>query len=716
MQARLGLFSAMTGLSRRSNASGRIVSTSPFAKIGATAQGGPIQLLVIPLEDFYATCGGGADATLPIVRALDRCFLVVRIVGAFTTSGMRWWILVALTTWLCCAPAASAALLHFEADGIAYEANEDTLEIRARYMGRDVLVMPALLDPAVGWRRSGHTWRNTAGDRAVLRVDGPDLSLTITKVADGEASWALPPMQPRDTWIVPDGEGIAFAAGDPFWRNTPGAATFGEERCLGATAPLSMPAWGRISGRVAVTQMLADGLQAELCLRDENGVQGRVTHRFGPGAESVELLFHVGPANPLAPALAYRALLQRRGQFRSFADKPALALSRLYGAPHAYIWGDGRSLAFLDQIRALGVERMLLAYDQSTDPTAGQVRPDYLTRARGLGFLAGPYDLFVAAVPADAPEEYYVNWGPELFPAGCVHDRNGAITRAYAGRGCTLSSEAVRGRSDIAARYAAHQRDGADQVFVDADAGDQLIADFSPDHPMMPARDRDNRLARLGMGIKQFYFVLGSEHVRAWSHGVTHYSHGSAQSHVLWRIAADHQRFGGWGPPGRPGSFFQPIEFTPVEARAMFGAADRVPLFEAAFHDAVVSTDRWEYSLMKVRGLERLRFARALLYGTPTMWSLDQLELTRAGVWLKAAHDDFRIAHGWDAPVALTGFAWLTADRLVQQTTFADGRTIVGNFSDGAWDGLAPDCVRVTRLGQPSTTLCPPDMPPPPRD
>jgi hypothetical protein len=91
------------------------------------------------------------------------------------------------------------------------------------------------------------------------------------------------------------------------------------------------------------------------------------------------------------------------------------------------------------------------------------------------------------------------------------------------------------------------------------------------------------------------------------------------------------------------------------------------------------------------------------------MWSLDGQELTRVGPWLKAAHDDFRIAHGWQTPAALTGFAWLTPDRLVQQTTFADGRTIVANFSNASWQGLDRDCVRVTWPRQASSDLCPPD-------
>ena len=113
---------------------------------------------------------------------------------------------------------------------------------------------------------------------------------------------------------------------------------------------------------------------------------------------------------------------------------------------------------------------------------------------------------------------------------------------------------------------------------------------------------------------------------------------------------------------------------------------------------------------MKVAGLERQRFARALLYGTPTMWNLDQRELARVRPWLKAAQDDFRLAHGWSTPVALTGFEWLTPDRLVQQTTFADGRKIIANLSDAPWRGLGSNCVRVVRPGQAAFDLCPPDL------
>src|SRR5262249_12701760 len=162
--------------------------------------------------------------------------------------------------------------------------------------------------------------------------------------------------------------------------------------------------------------------------------------------------------------------------------------------------------------------------------------------------------------------------------AGCIQEHSGAPAAGFANRGCNLSSEALRQRTtapNIASRYAQHVQDGATAVFIDSDAFGEFFADYSAAHPMTMARDRDNLYARLSDGITQYHFVLGSEHVHAWSHAVAHFSHGGAQSHVIWLAQADHDRFGGWWPPERPGIFFKTVDFTPVEQRAMFGAAER---------------------------------------------------------------------------------------------------------------------------------------------
>ena len=557
-----------------------------------------------------------------------------------------------------------------------------------------------------GWR-----WNDAEGRTVTVSAANQALRMTISAPKGSRLDWPLPRAS-DGTWLVPDGEGMAYRAEDPFWRKA-----YAEKECLGGTTLLSFPAWSYMTQTRAVTYALGDGLLSELCLHDDNGLQASLRHSFEDGAGAVELNFAVLPAEPLAPALFYRRIIKDRGDFKSFHDKAVPGLPRLFGAPQVYVWGDGRDLAFLDALKALGIKRLTISYDQDPMTQTHLVRPEYLRRAETMGYLAGPYEAFDNAQPAATADTPTAIWG-DLYPSGCIRDAKGEVMHGFANRGCEMSSEAVArhpGAPSPSSRYAGHVRDGASQIFVDVDAFGEFYDDFNPGHPMNKSQDRANRLTRLGLAIHRYKLVLGSENVTAWSSVVTHYSHGTAQAHVapLWKLQSDRARFGGYWPNDRPPLFFKPIELTPDEDRLLLAPADRLPLFEAVFHDSVVSADRWEFGLMKVAGEERHRFARALLYGTPTMWNLDQKELKRTGVWLKAAEGAFRIAHGRDTPVALTGFAWRTPDHLVQQTTWADRRVLVANFGADTWQGLGPDCVGVSRHGQKPLVLCPPADPAP---
>ena len=614
------------------------------------------------------------------------------------------------------ASTAMAEPITLRAGKVSYVVDPATLKIDARPDGGTILaVLPPLHAPETatpapdkgGWR-----WTDAEGRVVALSTEGQALRVTITDAKGGSLAWDLP-VATDGVWSIPDGEGLAYKAADPFWR-----AANGEGKCLGGTSLLSFPAWSYLGSSYAVTYALGDGLLSKLCLRDDNGAQARLRHDFGDGAETLDLLLALRPPEPLAPALFYREILKARGHFRRFADKAVPGLPRLFAAPHAYVFADGRDLGFLDDLKALGVDRIALSYDQDPHSQKHIVGPAYLKKAKALGYLAGPYEAFDNAQPAATADMPSAIWSDDLYPSGCIVDAAGKVVAGFADRGCSMSSEAIvrrKGAFVPAQRYADHLKDGAGQVFVDVDAFGDFQEDFSPNHPMSLARDRVNRLARLGLAIDRFKLVLGSENVTAWSSDVTHYSHGTAQAHAsaIWPIQADQKRFGGFWPPDRPGIFFKPFEPTADEARALFGAADRLPLFEAVFHDSVVAVDRWEFGLMKVPSEARRRFARSILYGTPTMWSLDRPELARVGPWLKAAQDDFRLAHGVGTPVALTGFRWLTPDRLIQQATYADGRALIANFDEVPWQGLGSDCVRVTRPNKPSKDLCPPPDPSP---
>jgi len=124
-----------------------------------------------------------------------------------------------------------------------------------------------------------------------------------------------------------------------------------------------------------------------------------------------------------------------------------------------------------------------------------------------------------------------------------------------------------------------------------------------------------------------------------------------------------------------------------------------VPLYQAVFHDSVIATDRWEMSLPKVRGLESLRTLLSLLYGVPTMWSLDRRALREDGPRLGQLARFFGPLHRRIAGLPLTAFEYLTPDRLLQRSRFRDDVELVANFAGEARAGVPGGCVEA-RIGR----------------
>ncbi|CAL4868580.1 hypothetical protein MMA231_02868 [Asticcacaulis sp. MM231] len=258
-------------------------------------------------------------------------------------------------------------------------------------------VPPVAVDK--GWR-----WQDTTGRTYTASTEGDALKLVVRAPPEQKLNWALPQVA-TGTWLIPDGEGMAFQVDDAFWRQHNQ-----REHCLDGTAGLSFPAWSYLTSDRAVIYALGDGLRSELCLKDDHGLQARLNHSFDETPEGLEILFAVRPPDPLAPAIFYRDRLKGRGQFRTLTDKAVPDLERLYGAPQAYVWGDGRDLAFLDDLKALGIERINLSYDQNPAKNAHVVRSAYLEKAEALGYLAGPYDVFDNGQPPGEDTSPYVLW------------------------------------------------------------------------------------------------------------------------------------------------------------------------------------------------------------------------------------------------------------------------------------------------------------------
>ncbi len=545
-------------------------------------------------------------------------------------------------------------------------------------------------------------WREPARGLSIeFEASGSRLLARFTAQADTRVEWPFTGSASLDALILPEGAGLFVPTDDAAWRARL------KDYCAPVSGALHMPFWSYVVGDRTLTYFVASDLRSELCLRDRQGRIGADLHhefqaRDGKRTHEIDIGF--GDGSPIAPALEYRARLQATGDFPTLAQKIAVLpeVAKLAGAIHMYTWGDGRKPEFVADLVALGVKRAWIGFDQEPDGVQIVAGPEFVGAAKRAGFLTGPYDTFNNAQDPQGGD-FVSRWPGRIYPEGCIVDRDGKRRRGFAGRGCELSSEAMRlaepTRKPIATRLDTMLRSGANSYFLDVDAFGEVHDDWSPAHPMTVFQDRANRLARLRT-VRDRGIVLGSEEGVAWSLPLVDFVHGAGgtRNAAIW--AEPKGSYGKWWPPDRPGFFFMPMEPSESFRASRYDPAHRVPLYAAAFHDVVVATDRWDLPMNKFPSIASTRQLIELLSGTPSIWAMDRKVLADWRPTFSALHRFFEPLHARIATRRLTAFEWLTPDRRVQRTRFEDVVEITANFGASPFEDVAPGCLRARWLAE----------------
>jgi hypothetical protein len=567
-------------------------------------------------------------------------------------------------------------------------------------------------------RNDGLSWRVPQKELTVeVRLSEPDLSIRVTTTREQTLEWPTTGADPHAVAaIFPEGEGLYIPVTDPFWLKMRDRT---QGLCRNTWGGISMPFWGFQFEQTTVAYILPDDLRSEVCFGDSQGrLVLNTSHQFlkRDGLPPYEIRIALTENSPIGPALAYRKWLIKTGRFVSFAQKAQRApeASRLLGAMHAYLIGDGRTLATVNQLRQLGVDRACLVYEQ--DPRERESDPAYLTpaviaRAKELGYIIGPYDTFNNIQDPKKADGFESVYDDELYQTGGVLKSDGTRHPGFRGRGYHLSSEALKRakRRFIEERVNSHLQAGVNSYFVDVDATGELYDDFDPAHPMTIATDRANRLLRMEFVSRQKRLVLGSESAVAWSTSAIHFSHGTLtpKSYLLWQTLRNKERVGGAWPRGRSPRFMA-YDAPPDLATFTFDPKYRLPLFETVFHDSVISLDYVGAPLTKFSNLVQTRSLLLLLYNVPSLWILDLKAITECGNRIKAMNEFFAPIHRRAGDKPLTRFKWLTPDRMVQQARFADEIVMTANFGASVFNGIPPRCIEARRLKEGGKNLfCP---------
>ncbi len=388
------------------------------------------------------------------------------------------------------------------------------------------------------------------------------------------------------------------------------------------------------------------------------------------------VLFRFAPKGGyVAAAKAYRRYAARRGLLVTLASKARRNpnVAKLFGAPD--VWGDA-SEGFAGAAHALGVRKMLIH---------GRSDAAEMRRINALGYVTSEYDNYTdvlpsgPGVPVDSshdrvPESVTLRSDGVRMPAWLTFDKKTQYMKRCPALWTAAASAVI---PDVLKRWPYLGR------FIDVTTAEALYECYDPAH-RIDRRGKQKAGADLLAYVRSRGLVVGGEHGIWW--GVPHqdYIEGMMSSYQFsW--PAGHLIH----PKTKQDGFTDPWGGkTPAwseYADRGIGHGTRIPFWELVFHDCVVSTWYWgdatDWLLEAAPETLPRKDLFNIVYGTmPMLWA------DAAGSWLRDRPAFLRTCrtackvHEAVATSELISHTWLTPDRAVQRSRFANGVVATGNF------------------------------------
>lgn len=416
-------------------------------------------------------------------------------------------------------------------------------------------------------------------------------------------------------------------------------------------------------------------------------------------------------------------LLQTLRQKQAVAGAPAVG--KLVGAPICYLWGDGRSTALLDEMKAAGIAKAHLQVSvnhgdsQRNFPATGLADNAWFDALHARGYTGGFYDIYAGARSSGqggtAFDGFYYLWPANAYAEWPYFD----VSQVPAGNTLQHSISSLKAAQFATdTRMPAHiSRFGLDACFFDVVCAVDLTEDYDNTYGHFATRSTDKaaRISLLGSAFSNSAkkLLTGTEQGRTWAVPVCHWFEGKFWIGAQGAGLPD----GAWSDGSA--SVYPEIMvdvFDPVATGKLGGLLNdgyAAPLWDLVFHDCVITTvhwhrphnkylygwdhqDRWamlrgQTALLNmtyagVQGLSS-RQPNTLSDSSGTSWT------TRWSVMrdrFVQTYNDVCQWHGKVGFMEMIHHARLTTDRSVQVSEFSDdggisGQGIVVNF--GLWDG-----------------------------
>ncbi|MDF3199963.1 glycoside hydrolase [Pseudomonas sp. 1912-s] len=354
----------------------------------------------------------------------------------------------------------------------------------------------------------------------------------------------------------------------------------------------------------------------------------------------------------------------------------------------------GNTLSVTHALKGAGLKRLLVTQGEGWE--GGLWHPEAVKTGVDAGYLMAPYDSYETALSAtENPDWTTAHLGSKAWRECAIVLKGGEFKTGFQKSGHYTDPRCVRPL--LEARIKAVQaRSGFNAWFLDAYATSMLFDSYRTGASMTQAQNAEGNIDASRWISTVLKLPAGSEDGNAITAQGILFAHGMQTPVLGWgdkEMTQDKQSpyyVGAWYPPEQPAVFFKPVPLKAPFRTVYFDPTMRLPLYQSVFHGSVITTHHWLFDSLKLSNVRAENELTQLLYNVPPLYHLSAATMKQRLPVIQRQDEFFRPLHERLATQAMTDFRWLTADRQVQQTTFADGTRLVANFAEGRITAFVP--------------------------
>ena len=345
-------------------------------------------------------------------------------------------------------------------------------------------------------------------------------------------------------------------------------------------------------------------------------------------------------------------------------------------------WGN----KVIQSLKNAGLQRLLVTLGEGWE--GGLWHPEAIRIGVDAGYLMAPYDSYETALSAtENPDWATAHLGDNAYRHCAIVLKDGKLKTGFQQSGHYTDPRCVRPL--LEARVKAIQaKAGFNAWFLDAYATAMVFDSYRDGAPMTQAQNAEGNIDASRWLNTVLKLPAGSEDGNALTAQGILFAHGMQTPVMGWgdqAMTKDKQSpyyVGNWFPPEQPAVFFKQVPLKEPFRTVYFEPSMRLPLYQAVFHGSVISTHHWLFDSLKLSNVQAENELTQLLYNVPPLYHLSAATVKQRLPVIQRQDAFFRPLHQRLATQEMTGFRWLTADRRVQETTFADGTRLVANFAE----------------------------------